>query len=419
MERVKGPELRSGLNSGRRALGEIGNLVVPTRTTLNGDKESRVTRNSSQPLKGSERSGLHDRTQLSDLSASNAQPSSEVSALLNNLREKAKNPQAQGTGILRPTRSNTYKRDVLDAPSGSTSNRSSADPAAHLNLSNHLQHRKEQAQMARKNIPDIDAADSKNVLACSVYVNDIYDFWRQAEPEFQPSADYMQNQTDINDRMRAILIDWLIEVHLKFKLMPETLYLTVNIIDRFLAREAVGRKHLQLVGVTAMLIAAKYEEIWAPEVRDFVYISDKAYTRQQILQMEKKILGQLSFQLTVPTPHHFLVRFCKAAATEKETEVLASFLTELALPEYAVLNYSGSLLAASAVYTALKTNGYESFPPALQYHSKFSEAQIKPCAQFLAQLHQGAATANLLAVNKKYSQSRFIEVAKTPACTNI
>ena len=61
--------------------------------------------------------------------------------------------------------------------------------------------------------------------------------------------------------------------------MPETLHLTANLIDRFLASRNVSRKRLQLVGVTAMLIASKYEEIWAPEVRDFVYISDKAYDR--------------------------------------------------------------------------------------------------------------------------------------------
>ena len=98
----------------------------------------------------------------------------------------------------------------------------------------------------------------------------------------------MASQTDINDKMRAILVDWLVEVHLKFKLMPETLYLTVNLIDRFLAKKPVTRKNLQLVGVTAMLIASKYEEIWAPEVRDFVYISDKAYTREQILGMVRR-----------------------------------------------------------------------------------------------------------------------------------
>ena len=77
---------------------------------------------------------------------------------------------------------------------------------------------------------------------------------------------YMDLQPDINAKMRSILVDWLIEVHRKFDLMPETLYLTMNIVDRFLSVKVVPRKELQLVGISAMLIACKYEEIWAPEV---------------------------------------------------------------------------------------------------------------------------------------------------------
>lgn len=79
--------------------------------------------------------------------------------------------------------------------------------------------------------------------------------------------DYMASQPDINAKMRSILVDWLIEVHRKFELMPETLYLTLNIVDRFLSMKAVSRKELQLVGISSMLIASKYEEIWAPEVK--------------------------------------------------------------------------------------------------------------------------------------------------------
>ncbi len=90
--------------------------------------------------------------------------------------------------------------------------------------------------------------------------------------------------------MRAILIDWLVEVHLKFKLVPESLYLTVNLIDRYLEREQVNRQKLQLAGVTAMLIACKYEEIYPPIVRDFVYITDNAYTKEEILAMERRML---------------------------------------------------------------------------------------------------------------------------------
>jgi cyclin B len=84
--------------------------------------------------------------------------------------------------------------------------------------------------------------------------------------------DYMASQPDINAKMRSILVDWLIEVHRKFELMPETFYLTLNIVDRFLSAKAVPRKELQLVGISAMLIASKYEEIWAPEVKFIFFL---------------------------------------------------------------------------------------------------------------------------------------------------
>ena len=84
--------------------------------------------------------------------------------------------------------------------------------------------------------------------------------------------------------MRAILVDWIIEVHLKFKLLPETLFITINLIDRYLSIVSIKRNSLQLVGVTAMFIASKYEEIYAPEVRDFVYITDNAYSKTEIFE---------------------------------------------------------------------------------------------------------------------------------------
>jgi cyclin B len=134
---------------------------------------------------------------------------------------------------------------------------------------------------------------------------------KRTELDFIAKPGYMRGQSDINEKMRAILIDWLIEVHLKFKLYPETLYLTVNLIDRYLEKEEVMRQHLQLVGVTAMLIASKYEEIYAPEVRDFVYITDKAYTKEEILKMEYKILTTLNFNTTTSSSYRFLERIYK------------------------------------------------------------------------------------------------------------
>ena len=253
------------------------------------------------------------------------------------------------------------------------------------------------------------------------YVNSIYSYYHRVEPQTAVSPAYMGTQTDINEKMRAILVDWLVEVHLKFKLMPETLFLTVNLIDRYLATAPVTRKNLQLVGVTAMLLASKYEEIWAPEVRDFVYISDKAYTREQILGCEKGMLNTLGFHLTVPTPFQFLSRLVKAAGADKPLAHLAQYYVELALPEYGCLRYKGSELAAAAMYCALRSarGGADCWTHALERHSRYSEEALLPCANALARLQRKAAGASLTAVFKKYSNAKFHEVAKLPCADGL
>ena len=263
-----------------------------------------------------------------------------------------------------------------------------------------------------REVRDIDALDKQNPLAVTEFVNDMFNYWFRVEPLTRVSCNYMRSQTDINHKMRAILVDWLVEVHLKFKLMPETLFLTHNLIDRFLEKKAVSRKNLQLVGVTAMLMASKYEEIWAPEVRDFVYISDKAYTREQIIEMEKDMLSELGFHLTVPTPFHFLSRFFKAAGADKQMQLLANFLVECALVDYGALKFSNSMLAASCVYVAMRCLNKGRWDANMKIHTRYSESDILECADAVSRLQRAAPTANLSAVYKKYSNDKFMAVAK-------
>ncbi len=129
---------------------------------------------------------------------------------------------------------------------------------------------------------DIDERDVEDPLCATTYVQDMYEHFRLKEMSTSVRPVYMEDQQYINERMRSILVDWLVEVHLKFKLVPETLYLTVNIIDRYLSKTEVSRPKLQLVGVTALLIASKYEEIYPPELRDLVYICDRAYSKLEV-----------------------------------------------------------------------------------------------------------------------------------------
>jgi cyclin B len=164
-----------------------------------------------------------------------------------------------------------------------------------------------------------------------------------------------------------------------------------------------------------MLIGSKYEEIWAPEVRDFVYISDKAYTREQILECEKLVLNTLKFHLTLPTCYNFLARFLKASSMhlDRNVSLLASYLVELAIVDAGMLKYSYSMIACASVYTAQVAAGKpDPFCKALSRHSAYSLEAVLPCASALVELMQKAPTHSLSAVYKKYSSSKFAEVSK-------
>ncbi|KAK4481779.1 hypothetical protein RD792_012690 [Penstemon davidsonii] len=266
----------------------------------------------------------------------------------------------------------------------------------------------------KEDIVDIDAADVNNDLAVVEYVEEMYKFFKEVEHETRP-CDYMDSQPEINEKMRAILIDWLIQVHHKFELNQETLYLTINIVDRYLASKATSRKALQLVGMSAMLIASKYEEIWAPEVDDLVCVSDGTYSNEQVLVMEKKILQQLEWYLTVPTPYVFLVRFIKASMTDSDVENMVYFLAELGMMNYATIIYCPSMLAAAAVYAARCTlNKTPIWNETLKLHTGFSEVQLLDCAKVLVTSHSVAPEQKLKGIYRKYSSLERGSVALLP-----
>jgi len=134
---------------------------------------------------------------------------------------------------------------------------------------------------------------------------------------------YMTQQTKINETIRSTLIDWIIQIHYNFKLLPETLFLTVNIIDRYFAKNNMSKREVQLVGVAAMLVAAKYEEIYPPLLKDFVFISDNSCSAAQILDMERKILFAMDFDMQLTSSYRFLERFSKLAKIDTPTFFLS------------------------------------------------------------------------------------------------
>merc|ERR1719291_357530 len=260
-------------------------------------------------------------------------------------------------------------------------------------------------------IEDIDIEDAGNPQLVVEYVQDIYNYLRQVEREQSIDADYLAGQNEIMPKMRSVLVDWLIGVHLQFHLPQETLYTTVAIIDRYLQveveRGSVSRAKLQLVGVAAMLVAAKYEEIYAPEVKDFVYITDRAYTEKDILRMEIRILATLKFDLGRPLPLHFLRRASKAGGVEAATHTLAKYIVELSLGVYNLCDLPPSRLSAAALALAMRmldpASSLESvWGSSLIHYTKYTLEEIRPTIERLAVILVNAPTAKLATVYQKY-----------------
>jgi cyclin B len=265
-------------------------------------------------------------------------------------------------------------------------------------------------------IEDIDETDRDNPQLCAEYVKEIYSYMRELEGKYQVEAGYLSRQSKVNSKMRAILIDWLVLVHLRFSLLQETLYLTVSIIDRYLQLEQCDKSELQLVGVTAMLIASKYEEMYAPQVDDFVLITDQTYSSERIRSMERQMLKVLDYSFGNPLCLHFLRRYSRAGSAGPEMHTMAKFLLELSLTDYHSLRFLPSQLAATALYIACKicsdgvvNNG--EWTPTLHHYSSYSESQLLPCARRLAWLVSNMAGSKQQAVRNKYSSSRFLKVA--------
>jgi len=268
-----------------------------------------------------------------------------------------------------------------------------------------------------RHIPDIDVMHAHDPLFCSEYAKEIYFNWRKKESKLEPFAGYLDFQSNINEKMRLVLLNWLVDVHQKFRMDTETLYLTINVIDRFLGKKAVKRQKLQLVGISAMLIASKYQDMHAPRVHDFVNITDNAYCADDVVRMEALILDAISFDLTVPSPLCFVMRFLRAANADCRQSNLSNYCLEVAMLNYSMLKYSPSLMAASAVYLGQYLDGkHEIWTEALQYYTEYSFEDICQCVNQMKhtlRLDQSNTNQKLTALKRKYSHSKYLKVAES------
>ena len=199
-------------------------------------------------------------------------------------------------------------------------------------------------------IIDLDVEDLDDPLMVAEYVGEIFEYLKVLEEATMPNPDYMDHQVNLEWHLRGVLVDWLIEVHTRFHLLPETMFLAINIIDRFLSTRIVELEKLQLVGITAMFIASKYEEVLSPHVQNFKHVADDGFTEEEILKAERFVLAALNYDLSYPNPMNFLRRISKADNYDIQTRTLGKYLLEVSLVDHRFMCFHPSHIAAASMY---------------------------------------------------------------------
>ena len=253
----------------------------------------------------------------------------------------------------------------------------------------------------------------KNPQEVDDYFDDIFNYFKQEESKFLPKANYMKYQSDINEKMREILFDWLIEVHKKYKLSDNTLYITGNLIDRFTERKPeLKRTKYQLLGVSALFIAGKYNDIYPPESKDYSYITDDAYTKKEVVEMEMEILKELNYTITFPTQYNFLEIYRKLLNMDDKTYHLSFYCIDICFINYNMIKYKPSFLAAASCLLSFRLlkiyDNWEEFENITGYNIN----ELYDCMVEITELIEKQKYTKLKGVYKKFSTEKFSEVAK-------
>ena len=273
------------------------------------------------------------------------------------------------------------------------------------------------SEVLPEGVTDIDSEHCEDLNLCGEYAREIYAYLRQLEATNSVKDDYLRG-CYITSKMRSLLVDWMVSVHMQFELLPETLFLSVNILDRYLQEEGKNthRDQLQLVGVVALLVASKIEEIYIPAIDDFVYSTDNAYTEDDIKEMELKVMKALDFNLTSPIALSFLRRYSKAGDVDVLEHSVSKYILELCLMDYGQAAVPASMSAAASLHLSLLLLEPQTtasvWNPSLEFYSGYTSASLMPIVQRMATVLVNAEAHRLQAVRSKYSSRKFRRVAQ-------
>ncbi|XP_074042305.1 G2/mitotic-specific cyclin-B isoform X2 [Leptinotarsa decemlineata] len=239
------------------------------------------------------------------------------------------------------------------------------------------------------------------------YIQDIFKYMRTMEDKYPIRKDFL-NGRETTPRMRQMVIDWLVGVCLNFNMRIETLHICVSLIDRYIQDNEAVRNISQLVGISALFIAAKYEEIYYPCLCDLKFTCSYIYSDRKILQTERDILRKLDFGLGRPVSIHFLKRYGHIAKVNTIHHVLGKYMLELALMEYDMAHVKPSLQAAAACCLSIGIlNGISDLSslwnPTLIYYTGYEYADFEDVLVCLAKILMTSDTSSFQTIRRKYA----------------
>lgn len=249
--------------------------------------------------------------------------------------------------------------------------------------------------------------DTYDVTMVAEYGNRIFNYLHSLEIKYKPNPRYIEEtQDDLLWEHRSTLMDWLVQLHSRFNLLPETLYLAVNIIDRFLSKKTISLSRFQLCGAVALFIAAKYEEINVPTVSQMVYMVGNQYPRESFLRAERFMVEVLGFEFGWPGPMSFLRRGSKADDYDNEIRTLAKYFLEITIMDSRFVSSPPSWLAAGAQFLSRRMLARGDWTEAHVYYTGYTAEQLLPLADILEECCISAETHHRT-IFQKYSERRF------------
>lgn len=271
------------------------------------------------------------------------------------------------------------------------------------------------AQPKVETIEDIDKLQEGNVFLVNEYAKDVYSYLMTLEMKFGVDM-WPIPGSKVTENMRTILVDWLIDVHVEFHLLQETIHTAVSILDRYLQVDTeLGKNVFQLAGVSSLSLATKYEEILAPTIEDFIYLCKNTYSKKELLEMEKKILKSINYDLGKPCSIIFLRRYNMAAKADKLQHTYSKFIIDMVLLDSKFCHIRPSLIGAAASFIAMcimkKTYDSSLWTSVMVHYSTYTFADIQPIASLTADLIIKVFKSKHDSVRRKYAESTFLGVS--------